>query len=85
MSKVSKNARKLNYSLFETPSLPTVAAPEPVETAKPDPSSCPKCGRKGLLSTRAMEYGGRDRYCAACAGEEAGEPYRWASGDGVPF
>ena len=26
-----------------------------------------------------MEYGGRDRYCTRCPGDEPGEPKRWRS------
>jgi hypothetical protein len=52
------------------------------ETSSPaiDPLACPRCGKPSLKSVRAMEYGGRDRYCASCPGDEPGEPLRWRSG-----
>lgn len=68
-----------NYSLFE------LAAPTPSETlakleadssplsaTENDPTSCPKCGAKSLLSVRPLESGGT-RYCVVCAVD--GEPY----------
>jgi hypothetical protein len=94
MGQISKQARKMMGGLFETkpPSVQTENAPiadKPIagatESITSDPSSCPRCGRKSLVSTRPLEYGGRDRYCSQCHGDEAGEPLRWRSEEGTPF
>ena len=81
MARITKTALKQMGSLFE-PAEPQGVPPmiaETMPTAPRDPNACPQCGKPSLKSIRAMEYGGRDRYCAQCPGDEAGEPLRWRS------
>jgi DNA-directed RNA polymerase subunit RPC12/RpoP len=65
-----KKKHQPQISMFETqeetkPSCSETEAP----TGKIDPTACPRCGGKSLVSARPKETGGT-HYCPQCPGEE---------------
>ena len=83
MARVTKQAQRMMSELFEpTPQerqqvaveafVPKEAVAEQPVAEQPDPTSCPKCGGKTLVSARPRETGGT-RYCCVCTTD--GEPY----------
>jgi len=75
----SKNASSANQLDFFAPkeeAKQTVSETKEAASSslleKADPTACPKCGGKSLVSARPREMGGA-RYCPQCPGAEPGE------------